>query len=231
MAEEEWTELLDTWRRDLGAFDDMAGYSRLQASRPGLAVLLLCKGSPTAFVKLQPCERGTLSRERIALEAVWNYRPRSFVAPEPLLSGSVSGWQYLAMSPIRGGLHRPPCSPPLAAILEEIDAALAGLPRSTDVPNHWRPMHGDFTPWNLREFRGGSLTLLDWENAAWAPPGADQVFYLATAAALWNRGPDRCEAAEAVRFWRGRVLEQNGTARDQRLARALGAALSRMAGS
>ena len=44
MSETEWLELSDAWRRELGAFDDVAGYSRLQASRTGLALLLLRRG-------------------------------------------------------------------------------------------------------------------------------------------------------------------------------------------
>ena len=42
---------------------------------------------------------------------------------------------------------------------------------------HWEPMHGDFTPWNLRTKRNQSLFLIDWEDAGWAPPGADEVYY------------------------------------------------------
>ena len=49
--------------------------------------------------------------------------------------------------------------------------------RPDGVPAHWRPMHGDFVPWNLREDRHGVLWLLDWEDAAWGPPSADLVRY------------------------------------------------------
>ena len=89
-------------------------------------------------------------------------------------------------------------------------------------------MHGDFAPWNLRRLRDGSLALIDWEDAGFGPPGADEVFYRATSAALWGHRPHRSEAREAVEFWRRRVQPQPATTREHRLAVALGEALSRM---
>jgi hypothetical protein len=231
MSEMEWLELSDAWRRELGAFDDAAGYSRLQASRTGFGLLLLRKGSPIAFVKLRHGDCASLSNERLAMEAVWSYRPRAFQVPEPLRSGSTGGWHYLASAPLPEGLHRPPRNPPLAAIIEEVGAALAGLPRPLDTPDHWRPMHGDLAPWNLRRLRGGSLVLIDWENAGWAPPGADEVFYRATWAALGHRLPEGCDTGEAVQFWRERVPAQPENARDRRLAQALVEVLGGMGGS
>ena len=231
VGEEEWTELADAWHRELGPFDEVAGYHRLQASRPGLALLLLRKGTPMAFVKLRRGNCPTLANERIALEAAWRYGPRAFQVPEPLGSGSAAGWRYLAVAPLPGGLHRPPRDPPLAPILEDIAGALADHPRPANAPEHWRPMHGDFAPWNLRQLQGRLLVLIDWENAAWAPPGADEVFYRATRGALWHESVDRCEQQEAVQFWRARLPAEPETARDQRLANALKVVLGHMAGS
>jgi len=229
MSEMEWLELVDVWRRNLGAFDNVAGYSRLQAFRTGLAVLLLHKGSPIAFVKLRQGDWRSLSNERRALDAVWSYRPRAFQVPEPLLSGSAGCWHYLATAPLPPTLHRPPRDPPLKPILEEIEATLAGLPRPVETPGHWRPMHGDFAPWNLRQLRGGSLVLLDWENAGWAPPGADEILYRATWAAISRRLAARGASREAVEFWRERVLGRSESARDERLACTLHEVLGRMA--
>jgi len=232
MSETEWLELSDVWRRELGAFDDVAGFCRLQASRTGLAFLLLHRGSPVAFVKVRYGDCLSLSNERSALQAVWGSRPRAFQVPEPFRFGAASGWCYLACAPLPTGLHRPPRNPPVAAILEEVDAALAALPRPAETPGHWRPMHGDFAPWNLRQLRGDSLVLVDWERAGWAPPGADEVFYRATWAALEHRPVDRCDTQEAVQFWRERMLAHHPeNTRDQRLANALDDVLGRMAGS
>ncbi len=231
MSESVWLELSDTWRRELGEFDEVAGYSRTQASRGGVGLLLLRNGSAIAFVKLRQEDHGQLANERCSLDAVWRHRPRAFGVPEPLRFGSMGDWQYLAAAPLPPGLHRPPHHPPLRAILQEIEAALGGLPRPPGTPDHWRPMHGDFAPWNLHQVRGGSLVLVDWEAAGWAPPGADAVFYEATRAALGHRLADRCDTPEAVRFWRERVLAHPENARDHRLAKALDAVLGRMAGS
>jgi len=229
MDEEEWLELSDAWRRELGSFDDVVGYHRLQASRGGLALLLLHKGTPMAFVKLRRDDSGSLLTETIAMQAAWSYRPTTFQVPEPLRSGSASGWRYLACAPLPAGPHHPPRNPPLPAILEEIEAALAGLPRPTRTPAHWRPMHGDFAPWNLRQMRGGSLALIDWENAGWGPPGADEVFYRATQSALRRQLAGPCDAPEAIRFWCERVSMQPENSRDGRLAHALREAFDRMA--
>jgi glycosyltransferase involved in cell wall biosynthesis len=221
MSEMEWLELSEALRREVGVFDDVAGYSRLQVSRAGVALLLLHRGSPTAFVKLRRGDSGSLANEKRALDAVWSYRPRTFQIPEPLQFGCAGGWHYLVSAPLPPGLRRPPRNPPLPTILEEIDAALDGLPRPPEAPDHWRPMHGDFAPWNLRELRRGSLALIDWENAGWAPPGADEILYRATWAAISRRAPARCASHEAVEFWRERVPDRPDSARDERLARAL----------
>jgi hypothetical protein len=232
MREIEWLELSDAWRRELGEFDDVAGYSQLQPSRTGLALLLLHRGSPIAFVKLRQDDRESLANERRALEAVWGYRPRAFRVPEPLLSGSVCDWHYLASAPLPPRLHRPPRNPPLKAILEEVETALADLPRPVEAPDHWRPMHGDFTPGNLRQLSGESLpVLVDWEDAGWAPPGADEVFYRANRAALQHR-PVHCGATrEAVQFWQERVLAEPESARDDRLTQSIREILGQMAGA
>jgi glycosyltransferase involved in cell wall biosynthesis len=227
MTAAEWEELASLWRGELGTFDDMAGYSRLQASRGGLALLLLRKGAPIAFVKLRQGDAAELANEWRALTAVEQYRPRAFQAPAPLRFGSVGGWNWLAAAPLPSGLHRPSQRPPLPEILGEIAAALAGSHRPLGTPDHWRPMHGDFAPWNLRQLRGKSLALVDWEQAGWAPPAADEVFYQATSAVLGRGLPGHCDAAEAIRYWRDRIsLPENP--RDERLRAGLRDILGRM---
>jgi len=76
--------------------------------------------------------------------------------------------------------HRTPLWDPagVTEIAEEASRLLEKeCVRADDTPSHWRPMHGDFVPWNLREDRSGALWLLDWEDAGWAPPFADVVRY------------------------------------------------------
>jgi hypothetical protein len=85
-------------------------------------------------------------------------------------------------------------------------------------------MHGDLTPWNLRRTSEGVLFLLDWEEAGWGPPRADEVLYRATAAVLGLCGPPKLSADEAVGFWEERVLlrparnERDRTLNDRLLA-------------
>jgi glycosyltransferase involved in cell wall biosynthesis len=64
-------------------------------------------------------------------------------------------------------------------VAEEVSLVLDQLlPRPAGTPAHWRPMHGDYVPWNVREDRDGQVWLIDWEDAGWGPPLADLVRYL-----------------------------------------------------
>jgi hypothetical protein len=46
-----------------------------------------------------------------------------------------------------------------------VDSALAYLDQDVAVPTVH--VHGDFTPWNMRELSGGTTTLIDWESSEW----------------------------------------------------------------
>jgi hypothetical protein len=222
-----WEALCDEWRRDLGAFDTLATYHRVN-SRAGVAMLLISNGRPVAFVKLRGDDASRLEREGQAARAVWAFQPRTFVIPQPLTSGAIQEWHYLAVSALPSQPHLPATNPPLEEIVEEIASALESLPRASDTPAHWRGMHGDFTPWNLRQI-ASTRYLIDWEDASFAPPGADRVLYEATDAAL-KRGvtPPRLPV-EAVEYWMRRVEQRPaGSDREKRLRDSLMAALRAM---
>jgi hypothetical protein len=215
-----WEELTDRWRTEIGAFDAVAGYERALSSRPGFAVLLLRRGAPLAFAKLRPqgdVER-SLDMEERALQLVSRARPTAFIAPRVLSSGVASGWRYFLASALPSRLHRVPQSPPLTEIAAEIRTTLEGLPRRPETPSHWQPMHGDFTPWNLRESRR-QLFLVDWEHAQWGPPHADEIGYrisasglgLAGGAEAWSPPPD---CLEAIQYWAGQASQWGGSQRD-----------------
>jgi hypothetical protein len=88
-------------------------------------------------------------------------------------------WLLRSFDPVPR-FHRTPRWEPaaVAEVAEEASRLLdTKLARGCDIPSHWRPMHGDFVPWNLREDRNGNLWLLDWEDAGWAPPSADLLRY------------------------------------------------------
>jgi hypothetical protein len=79
--DEVWRQLCAAWRNELGAFDTVAAYEPPQRSRPGLAVLLLRRDAPVAFIKAREDGEGWLANEARAHEAVWGARPRSFSIP------------------------------------------------------------------------------------------------------------------------------------------------------
>jgi hypothetical protein len=228
LAGDAWEAISQIFRRDIGAFDEIAGYARTDASRGGLSLLLLQQGSPVAFVKMREGVSESLDRERLASELAYRNGPLTFRVPQPIASGYAGGWSYFAVSALPARLHSTPTAPPIEAIAEEIGEILASLPRAAGTEAHWLPMHGDFTPWNLREVGPRELVLLDWEDAAWAPPGADEVLYRAASSALTQALPEPCAHDEAIRFWRGRIGSRDGDARDRRLDEAMLRALAEM---
>ena len=226
-----WSALESRWRASLGPWDACAVLGRAQSDREGAALLLLADGMPSAFVKLRR-DGEAVTRERAALEAVGRASPRNFGAPTVMDAGEEGGWTWLATSALPPRLHRMPARPPVETIAAEIDSALSPLPRPAGTPAEWRPMHGDFTPWNLRSL-DGALWLLDWEEAGWGPPGADRVLYRAAEATLSSREGIRRDPrdAPAAAFWRRRIAARAGARRDRRLATRLDAALAAMGGS
>lgn len=226
-----WRELRQEWTSLVGTFDAVAIHQPRQRSRTGLGVLLISDDIPIAFVKLRSHgAAGPLAAEAQALQLVGEARPTRFTAPRFIHLGRCRGWDHLVMSALPPILHRIPSRPPLEALSADITRVLAGLPRQDGVPEHWRPMHGDFTPWNLRSSRG-RLTLVDWEDSDWAPPHADVVLYGATHQALGGRPvASAAGAAEAVDFWIDRVSTRMDAAADdvdrafgERLLQALAA--------
>lgn len=229
MAAGEWAALAARWTATLGPFDTVAICERLQAARSGFSLLLIQGEAPVAFVKLRPAG-SNLDHEWRAMEAVWRSGPTAFVVPAPMGFASVGPWAYLATAALPPRPHRAPVHPPLDDILRDIEAGLASVPRPVGTPPHWRAMHGDFTPWNLRQLDTGGLVLLDWEAAGWGPPGADDVLYRATASVLSGRTVPPSDAREALGYWQEAIARRQGGPRDVRLESALRDALARMLG-
>lgn len=209
MDEATWSGLTARWRAVAGEFDCFAISERRPVSRAGFMTLLVRGDRPVGFVKVRQNDEG-LRQEFEALERVAEFGPRSFIAPEPLGIGEVEDWSYLVMQPLESGIHKVPESPLLDDITAEISRSLDSLPRPEGMPGHWRPMHGDFTPWNLRRTRKGDLALVDWEYASWAPPRADEVLYHATFSLIGCKKTPLARSPEAVEFWRRRIPERAG---------------------
>jgi len=210
MEAEVWRALTSEWSESVGPFDEVAVHERIQVSRRGLTALLLSDGKPVGFVKVRDGDAAPLLNEFRALTSISSSEPSLFEVPQPVAMASLEGWHYLLTAALRPDLHRVPSEPPLREIAAEIRSGLKAIPRPVGTPQHWEPMHGDFTPWNLRQRRDGSCFLIDWEEAGWAPPGADEVYYWATVRVLGKRTRDenRVRWHEAVVFWRESLLEE-----------------------
>lgn len=201
---EHWDRLTEIWRREIGAFDSYALHRRRPLVRSGFGALLLRRGEPLAFVKLRKDYPAPLEHERVALEALARRPPHSFEAPRPLAWGESDGWSFLALSAMPRRVHTVVKDPPFRDILADMAETIGTeLGRPASVPFHWVPLHGDFTPWNLRSFGNGRIVLLDWEEFGWAPPAADIVWYDAVSyikgLPLPPSGIPHTE--EAMRFW------------------------------
>jgi thiamine kinase-like enzyme len=101
-------------------------------------------------------------------------------------------------------------------VAADVAHALEGaLDRPAEILPHWRPMHGDLVPWNLREDDRGQLWLMDWEDAGWGPPLADLMRFLVAYQSLVRSPPSQIAArvrealsaeppetiAETAQFW------------------------------
>ncbi|QXJ24371.1 phosphotransferase [Actinomadura graeca] len=192
----------------VGPFDGLALYERPQASRTGLAAVLLRSGRPVGFLKLRD-EPGELDREERALSAFPGGRAEGFRVPRVLDRGETAGWHWMVIEAMPPRPARPVRGVALEPLLTDLQRRLKEvLPRPQEVPAHWVPMHGDLTAWNLRHCGPGEPWLIDWEDAAWAPPGADLVYYEATHTTVFGKpsspGAGRGHA-EAAEFWLKRV--------------------------
>ncbi|WP_131736685.1 hypothetical protein [Actinomadura roseirufa] len=226
---ERWAELAAR----IGPFDGLAVYERPQASRraSGLAAVLLRRGRPLGFLKVR-ADRGELDRERVALSAFPEGRAEGFRVPRVLDRDVTAGWSWMLIEAMPPRPARPARGAAIGPLAAEIGRRLAGvLPRPSGTPGHWAPMHGDLTAWNLRRCGAGAPWLIDWEDASWAPPDADRVYYEATHAVVFGR-PSGADGAtgpeEAVEFWRERVARRSGADHDAPFNERLDAVLRSM---
>ena len=200
LPDDDWQGLLTQWRDAAGPFDGLTVYHRPQTGRTGFAALLLRAGHGVAFARLHP-DAGRTQREFIVVSGVHRAQPRSFRVAEPIATGSGAlAWMLTASVPnyplgaLRSARRR-------SAVADEIGEILAGvLERPADVPAHWVPAHGDFTPWNVRTDLGGRVLVIDWEDAGYAPPGADALYGALTAHTTFG-APLPADAPEEARDW------------------------------
>ena len=190
-ASGEWLHFSSQWEKERSSF---VGLNRW--------------GQPEFFLTVQPLAK----------------TPRGPMAPVPSFripactdAFSFEHWSVRQYEPLPQ-FHRPAWWDPsrIRAVAADTSRALAGaLERPGPIPAHWRPMHGDLVPWNLREDTRGDLWLVDWEDAGWGPPLADLIRFIVAYHSLGWSGPARIarlaraalpdEPVEAVlevaRFW------------------------------
>jgi hypothetical protein len=171
-------------------------------------ISLTARGQPEFFLTIEPFE----NRSRGPLTPVSSFRVPACMASFCVNEWSVRQYELLPAfhQPAEWDLER------IREVAADASRALAAvLERSSDTPSHWRPIHGDLVPWNLREDDRGQLWLLDWEDAGWGPPLADDVRYIVAYHSLSWRSGDRIAAKvraalntepadalrEAARFW------------------------------
>jgi len=224
MSADDW-RLVEAQLSDLvGPFDSFAVFRPNQEERAGFGLLLLNGNRRLGYVKFRSGISARLQAEAEAQELAAASPGPVFRVARPLSFGCVAGWSYLLMEALPAGRHRPALATPMEEVIDRVQHLLVGLPRPTGTPHHWVPMHGDLTPWNVRRLADGNLGLLDWENAGWAPPGADHVLWEATRAMLLGCSPAFDPDAEEAREYWMRYLEQgepDTTKPDERLRHAL----------
>lgn len=143
--------------------------------------------------------------------------PATFRHPALLASGLIDGWTFTLSAPLSPGPHRPATLTPelRRSIVTEIQERLAPL-----VPEGETPVHGDFTPWNVRAIRG-EVVVIDWEQFGSGPVAADELWHVVTGALATGGNPREAiagvrtdlrhytpaELALAATFWRRRETE------------------------
>ena len=174
----EWLELT------AGRCDGLAVYNRPQSHRSGL-VVLVCAGPASIVVRVRDDPRA-LDHERLISEAADRLGAEGVRVPRLRGRGSANGWHWSAYEAIASRPHRP-ARVADEALCAKISAVVeAALPAPTGMPPDWRGSHGDLTGWNLRVARRQTW-LMDWEDAGWAPPGTDELYFAATTAALHSK--------------------------------------------
>ena len=169
-------------------------------------------GEPLAFGKVwRNASEAHLLRVLISLE---QEPPRSFSVPRRLAFGEHGNRPYLLQRPLPGGRHRRMRPDPagVRAVIADIQERSMWVPRSSDGQS-LVPAHGSLTPLNLRQASDGSLWLVDWDEAGWAPHRYDEIRYWISDLARRPLGSpetnarrilalsrDASSVAEAVRF-------------------------------
>lgn len=193
----------------LAPFEMLAIRLPAQAERKRLVVLGRQRGA-TLVVKIGAAD-GRLDTEyeilqRLVRDPIPLVRTPSVVSGGSLsLGGELSS--FVACRLTRPAHSKAAFSAPFDTIERGIEK-IVGTTAPPEVPDHWRPAHGDLAPWNLRRSSYG-LVLFDWEHCDWAPPLADRVYFNACCAALRGQPMPEGLPTESVEYWTDKVAARN----------------------
>lgn len=144
---------------------------------------------PLLFVKLTRNPPNSLADQMLKkldqLEA-------SFWYPRARGSGTLEDdagvkWWYSIDEPMPQGPHWPARLSP--AYRRHVAATISQLAEPPE-PNLFA-IHGDLAPWNVRQIGGGRRAIIDWENATWAPAGADEMWHAVTHSLIGGTSSER----------------------------------------
>lgn len=190
-------------------------------------LLLDERHTPVAFAKFTSNPLNPIGLEAMARFA--RQPAETFWAPQLVTYGQLSGHSFVVTSPMPNRPHLPALldAEGRRRILSEIQIRLADLASPETL------VHGDFAPWNVRRLRGGSVAVVDWEEATRGEVAADELWYLVTVNAA-RRGNSarilkgiltesrytRVEVSAAAEFWLRRLDRPEADEVDQELSLA-----------
>jgi hypothetical protein len=162
-----------------------------QSGRERLSLLGAVEGEPLV-VKLGRPDTG-IEREVVALRLLERDPLPCISTPRVVAHGLITDGEqahddpasvaFIVTTALGLDRQRAAIDEPLRTFEADLAERLSALPRSADTPDAHVPVHGDFTPWNLRRTPRG-LALFDWEEAGWGPAGSDIESYRRASAAL-----------------------------------------------
>jgi hypothetical protein len=187
------------------ALSSVALYRRRDSVRSGETFLAIGPNVQPIVIKVRS-EHDRLAQEQLILAKLSAISPSSFNVPKALGSGLLSdGRTWSAQEMVFTAPHFP-CTRITPQLLEDLSEALyIALPSAPRDHLDWRPAHNDLTPWNLRRDHHGRRWLFDWEDAGYAPAGADHLYFHAALGLVRPRRPMPKSNIAAAHFWIDRV--------------------------
>ena len=199
----EWDELTASWVDEIGPVKSVAQYQR-KDPRAGMLMLVTREGGSPLIVKVRHEGSRVVAEQRL-LAALQDLDLGDIRVPEPFAHGMTQhGLTWAAQRFVFERPHQPVFrleQTQLAVLAAGIAEAFVALGWSETRGDGWSPAHGDLTPWNLRRDHQGRIWLIDWEDAAYLPPAADQTYLALTAATLLDTAAGSLDS-DAVAHWR-----------------------------